>query len=224
MSLWDWTGLALVVAGGAVAAAELIRWLQEQRTLREALVSVIPGGRIRSRDDLVALWRFVGQHVFWEPAKATESDRTLLRDTAVRTLATGVGLCGENARLSVRLLRLAGCPASRLYLFGERWGHVVAEVWWDGAWRLFDAHQDPATLPSDAEVGVLPTDDIACLPNRVAENQWVSAATAKLFRRVPALARRRIPGPFVVLVESPHLLKAAAGLVLAAIGALVLLR
>lgn len=216
-------GAGLVAGGALWALMELRGWLAERRVLRGVLALALPGGRVRSRDDVLALWRLVGGRVRWEPARAFEDRRPLLRDPAGTTWARGEGLCGENARLSVRLLRLAGCRAHRLYLFGERWGHVVVELRWDGAWRLFDAHQDAVTLPSDEEVGVLTTEDLARFPNRQVGNRWVAAATVKALRGFPLMARRPPPGLVVEVMESPNLLRLTGALAVTGAGVAALL-
>ena len=69
---------------------------------------------------------------------------------------------------------------------------------------------------------VLPTTDVPHYPNHHAENPWVGAATSKLLRGVPGLARRRLPGVLVEWAESPHLIRASMALMAACAGGLLL--
>ncbi len=209
-----WVGLA---AGVAWAAVELRAQVEERRVLAETLRGIVTDGRIDSLDDLRALWRYLVAHVRWQPARGRR--RPLLRTPAASTLRSGIGLCGENARAAVLLLRLGGMRAHRLYLFGPRWGHVVVECLTPDGWRLFDAHADDATLPMAEQIGTLVTTDPARLPNLVAENPWTGAATLKPLRLVNGLARRHPPDALVAFMESPHLVKAGLGVALALLGA-----
>lgn len=214
---------ALLAAGGSVMITmNLVGWVRERRELWYVLRSVVPDGRISHREDLVALRRGLAQRIRYDTSRM-HAPRPLLRASAGQTLASGYGFCGENARVSIRLLRLAGVRAHRLYLLGARWGHVVVECWWEGDWRLFDAHADPATAPADDEVGFLPTDDVDRLPNRATENPWRAASTSKFLTRLPALARWRPPGIAVEVVESPHLIRTLLGGLLLGAGLALLL-
>lgn len=210
-------GWVLVAAGSAILAASLVRWWAERAYLRRVLTSVVPDGAIRERKDLVALQRHLTSAIRFDMARAHER-RPLLRQRARETLETGHGFCGENARVAIRLLRLGGVRAHRLYLFGARWGHVVVEHRWDGGWRLFDANDDPATKPAEDALGRIDTADPTAFPNAVAENPWRAAAVAKALRPFPRLRRVPPPAPVVALAESPDLVRAAAGLAMVAVG------
>lgn len=210
-------GAALVAAGGLCVVASLARWAAERRYLRAVLADAVDGGAIRTREDLVALQRHLSSAIRFDMARAHEP-RPLLRHRARETLESGHGFCGENARVAVRLLRLGGVRAHRLYLFGEKWGHVVVEHRWDGGWRLFDANDDPATKPGEDRIGRIDAEDLAAYPNAVAENPWRAAAVAKVLRGFPGLRRVRPPAPVVALAESPDLILALGGAVVAAVG------
>jgi hypothetical protein len=213
--------IVLAAAGGA-AIVFVALWRRERAALRAWLYAVVPGGRIRSREDLVALKRKLSDAIHYDPAHMHDP-RPLLRAGAVRTLAEGRGFCGENARVALSLLRLGGVPAHRLYLQGARWGHVVVEHRWDGAWRLFDAHNDPRTALPDEGVGRIDTDALDRFPNRVADNPWLSSY------RIPGLGRKqwgariRPPAAVTEIGESPALMGAVACAVLGAIAGVVLL-
>jgi hypothetical protein len=209
-------GLAGVV-GGAVA------WWRERRVLSALLRELAPSGRITTRAELVQLKRRLSAAIRWDEARMHDP-RPPLRASARRVLESGEGFCGENARVAVRVLRLGGVDAHRLYLVGERWGHVVVEHRWDGAWRLFDAHVDPRTQLADDQVGRIDAEDLRAFPNRAAENPW------RRSYRIPGLGaqrwaeRLRPPAPVIALAETPSLVALVAGAVLAFAAALVLLR
>ena len=215
-------GWLLVVGGAGAALVFVLAWWRERRYLAGVLARVVPGGRVRDAKDLVALQRFLRASIRFDMDHAHDP-RPLLRQRARATLERGEGFCGENARVAVRLLRLGGVRAHRLYLFGARWGHVVVEHAWDGAWRLFDANDDPATLPPEDALGRIDASRLDAFPNAVAENPWESAAVAKGLRRVPALARIKPPAPVVVLAESPDLVWASVAMMIAMVGGVILM-
>lgn len=218
-----WIGLA---GGLAVALGGILAWWRERRTLLALLREVAPSGRFRSREELVQLKRRLSASIHHDEARM-HGPRPLLRASAERTLATGEGFCGENARVAVRVLRLGGVPAHRLYLQGERWGHVVVEHPWEGAWRLFDAHGDPRTALPDERVGRIDAEDLAAFPNDAVENPWRRSwrlPGAGLFPS-GAMSRIRPPGLLTSLMETPALVATAAGggVALIALGALLVL-
>jgi hypothetical protein len=69
---------------------------------------------------------------------ACPTDRGLLDEPL---LASGQGLCNEQARVFVRLCQVAGIPARLIFLFysNKKNGHVVAEFYADGRWSMADA-------------------------------------------------------------------------------------
>ena len=216
-----WIGL---VGGLAVALGGVLAWWRERRTLMALLREVAPSGRFGSREELVRLKRRLSAAIRYDPARMHDP-RPLLRASAERTLATGDGFCGENARVAVRLLRLGGVPAHRLYLQGERWGHVVVEHPWEGAWRLFDAHNDPRTALPDDRVGRIDADDLYAFPNEAIENVW------KRSWRIPGAgrfrgrwaSRARPPAIVTALLETPALVVTAAGSLVALVALAALL-
>ena len=211
----------VVAAGLALLGAGLGAWWRERALLLRVLREVAPDGRIATRAQLVRLKRRLSTSIRWSDARMHDP-RPPLRASARRVLETGTGFCGENARVAVRLLRLGGVDAHRLYLVGERWGHVVVEHRWDGGWRLFDAHADPRTELADDRVGRVDTERLADFPNRAPENAWRGSF------RIPGLGRRawgarlRPPAALTALAETPSLVAALAGAALALAGTLAL--
>jgi hypothetical protein len=210
-------GGAALILGGALA------WWRERAFLLEVLREIAPSGRIGTREELVRLKRRLSGAIRWDEARMHDP-RPLLRASARRVLETGAGFCGENARVAVRLLRLAGVDAHRLYLVGERWGHVVVEHRWEGGWRLFDAHVDPRTELADADVGRIDTEDLRAFPNRAAGNPWRGSYRVPGLGRLVGMGRMRPPPIATAVAETPALVAVAAGILLALAAALVLLR
>ena len=109
-------------------------------------------------EDLVRLKKFLTMTIDTDPAR-TDEPRPLLRASASNTLERGFGFCGERST-AILLLGAGGVRAHRLYIEGERWGHVAVEHEWDGRWTLFDAHDDPHTVLPDALVCNVPSDEL----------------------------------------------------------------
>jgi hypothetical protein len=214
----------IALAGGvALCLGGALAWWRERALLLAVLREVAPSGRIAAREELVRLKRRLARSIHWDEARM-HAPRPLLRASARRVLETGEGFCGENARVAVRLLRLGGIDAHRLYLVGERWGHVVVEHRWDGGWRLFDAHVDPRTQLGDEQVGLIDAGDLRAFPNRAAENPWRGSFRVPLLGRLGGMSRVRPPGILTALAETPALVAVTGGALLVLAAALVLTR
>lgn len=198
----------------------MVLWARELRFLRDVLRGIVPSGRIRQREDLVLIKNYLTSHIRYDRSRVNDP-RPLLRASARRTLASGHGFCGENARVAMWLLGLGGVRCHRVYLEATVWKHILLEHQWEGAWKFFDAHADPATVLPDDAVGRIESSDLARLPNGHEGNAYVRSYRLRPFHRVAFLRRfeqLRLPGPLALLVESPALLHAAAGGVVAAAG------
>jgi hypothetical protein len=205
----------VALLGAAVAFA--LRAAAERRELRRALEEVIGSPPIRTEAQLLRLHHAL--HARIDPrAVDKEARRPLLRNRAVEVWRSGVGLCGENARVAIALLDLGGVRANRLYLRGERWDHCMAEILWRGRWVAFDGHDDEALRMTDDQVGQLPSTDIASLPNRAGRNPWRRAVRFKpLLATAPSgLDAVRPPRTLVRMAESPDAIRALALMVAAA--------
>ena len=202
------------------ATGALVLWVRELRFLRDVLRGILPSGRIRQREDLVLIKNYLASHIGYDQRRVNDP-RPLLRASASRTLRSGEGFCGENARAAMWLLTLGGVRCHRVYLEATLWKHTLLEHRWEGAWRFFDAHGDPATALPDDAVGRIESNDLARLPNAHEGNAYLRAYRLRPFHRVALLRpfeQFRLPGPVALLVESPALLHAVAGLVVAAAG------
>lgn len=211
-------GTILILGGAALALLSGAAWRRERTLLADVLRPIAPTGRITTRDQLVALKRRLAR-IQWDEARMHEP-RPLLRASARRVLETDEGFCGENARTAVKLLRLGGMDANRVYVLGERWGHVVVEHRWDGGWALFDGHADPRTALADDQVGRIAAEDLAAYPNRVVENPWRRSYRIPGLGRLPfgRAGRARPPAVVTALAETPSLLGLSAGLLLVLLG------
>ncbi len=217
LRLWGW---ALVVGGATWSILALVVWVQELRFLRGVLREILPSGRIRRREDLVLIKNYLASHIRYDQRRVNEP-RPLLRASAHRTLASGHGFCGENARVALWLLSLGGVRAHRVYLDATRWKHILLEHRWEGGWRFFDAHGDPATVLPDEAVGRIESSNLGRLPNGHEGNAYLRSYRLRPFHDRPFLRRfeqLRLPVPLTLLLHSPALLHAGAGAVIAAIG------
>ena len=217
-----WFGLSIVVLGVVYALGQVRAYLSERHLLRGTLARLGNGGYFRDREDLVRLKRYLSTHIRYDPKRVNDA-RPLLRHSAEHILKTGFGFCGENARVAIRLLGMGGVRAHRVYLEGPRWQHNVVEHEWEGSWKLFDAHSDPASLLPDEDVGSIESSDIARFPNRHEGHPWLQSYRIKLFHSLLPLRRFeqiRVPRWVAQLVETPSLVKAMLGMVGAACGLL----
>ena len=212
---WEAGGVgafAAVAVALAFVAVNLVAHLRESRELRR-----VAGERLglppASREHLVRLLEFLHERVSYEGLDKNMR-RPLLRQGAYETLRSGKGFCGENARLAIRLMNFIGIPAARIYVSGEKWPHVLTECQLDGRWWLFDGHNDPETAMTPAEVGAIESPRIDQLRNHH-PNAYIAFQRIRLFHGHPGLERlekMRLPNWMIQILESPHMLKAIAGI------------
>jgi hypothetical protein len=217
-------GLGLLVLGVAWSGVALFAALREVGYLKRILRKIVPGGRIRAREDLVRIKNYLSTHVRYDRRRVNDP-RPWLRASARETLTTGFGFCGENARAALWLLGLGGVRAHRVYIDATIWKHILLEHRWEGGWKFFDSHGDPATVLPDDAVGRIESTDLAALPNGHEGNAYLCTYRLRPFHAVPGLRRfeqLRLPWLGALVLESPSLLHAGAGLALAGGGALCL--
>jgi len=215
-----WFGWCITVLGVTYGLAQVRAYRVERHLLRVTLARLGNGGYFRNREDLIRLKRYLSTHIRYDSKRVNEA-RPLLRHSAEHILRTGFGFCGENARVAIRLLGMGGVRAHRLYLEGQLWQHNVVEHEWEGSWKLFDAHPDPASLLPDEDVGAIESSDIARFPNYHEGHPWLRSYRIKVFHGVPVLQRfeqTRVPGWVAKIAETPSLLKAMLGLLGASCG------
>lgn len=144
---------------GSVDAGDLVpsRFVEsDQPAIRRKAAELVSG---MSREDAFRIFCFVSRHVHWQPLRRHDRDGMEVwsggEDSALRTLETGGGGCGEFANLTVALLRAAGIPARPVgglalpsMAPGEsrstEWTHPAGSHAWvefyvEGAWELADS-------------------------------------------------------------------------------------
>ena len=191
----------------------------EKKAIKKTVFGIINAKKITEIKDLIKLKNFLQQHISFEGLDKN-AKRPILRATAVETLKTGKGFCGENTRLAILFLIYGGLKTNRLYLFGKSWQHVVCEPEWEGQYYLFDGHNDENTSLDNALIAQIPSEDIKAYPNKYPTNPWQDYARIKILYKILSLrkySKIRPPRFFVLLFENPSLLKASFFLGLAVV-------
>lgn len=209
--------------------SEFLMFKRSNRILRELISSYYGpewNGRITEVEQFIILKEFLSSRISNEGLDSNNK-RPFFRNSVLETLALGKGYCGENTRVGVRILNLCGVQANRIYLQGPRWGHVVCEFKWNGERFLLDGHACPQTFMPNEMVCFIKTIEFQKLPNKVEEiNPWIDYCRIKLFYNKPILNRFSkfpLPRPFNELVESPHLLRIALGILIIFINTLLIM-
>lgn len=215
--------IAITAAGFLAFLFFSIKELNEIQYLKKTLLNVIGKTNITSVDDLVKIKNYLNTTIKYNPELRTKK-RPLLRHTATQILQSNYGFCGENARVSIKLLLLGGISARRIYLYGIKWGHVVIEQKINGNWYLFDGHYDPKTKLEDHQVGAIQSEALAAYPNQYEDNDYIDFCRVKLFYKITPLrkyAKLKLPSLVVYLFESPNLIKAGCSILITFAGILL---
>ena len=102
------------------------RHFQESRWLAAVSHRIVARANAHTpREQAIALRDYVRAHVSY--AGAQHEGRPFLRATSRETIESGLGFCGESARVFLRLAYMQGLRAQRVNLHG-RIRHVVTEV------------------------------------------------------------------------------------------------
>lgn len=200
-----------------VALIYILLFISEKKTLDITLKEIIGCSRIARLDDIVKIKNYLTTKIQYSLLDKNVK-RPLLRATAVQTLKSGKGFCGENSRLAVLLLNYGGVRANRIYLYGELWQHVVCEFKWGDNYYLFDGHNDPETALNDEYIGKILSSDINSYPNGYISNPWVDYCRIKIFRQIYFLrfmSKIRPSTLSVYIFENPYLIKSILFLFLA---------
>lgn len=215
-------GFVFIGMGVAMLTIQLYQHRKENSFLKEVLSRVIGANRITARDQLVKLKNHLLEHIQYDMDKR-DANRPPLRATARATYQNAYGFCGENARLFIRLLHVGGVRANRVYLEGSGLYHVLLEHEWEGNWYVLDGHNDELITMSDDEVTAIPSSDPTRFPNRYEGNGWERAFRNKQFHQFgfKGMAAKRPSSLTSALMESPHLIMAAIGVVDIILGAVL---
>lgn len=150
----------------------------------------------RATDDLsrvIALRDYLRGHVTWRGVP--QEGRPFLRDSAVETITSGRGWCGEGSRAFVGLARELGIPAQRIIFTGET-PHVVAEAEVAPGNRVIVDSQQPPMV-SELE----PLDSVVLRPQF---EDYYSVNLERLGLRWLITRVKLTAGPFTYFLESPH--------------------
>ncbi len=127
------------------------RWRTAQDIVREALEAFGDPATMSERDKARAIWEFQRANRFHASAADTPENQ----DPVKMFNVYGYTLCGDDAPVLADLWRLAGLKTRA----GYPAGHVLSEVWYDGAWHLLDGdehgiylHRDNATIASEEDL------------------------------------------------------------------------
>lgn len=184
----------------------LFKELQELSYLKRTLYGIIGKHKISTIDDLIKIKNFLNQHIKYNDDLKSQK-RPLLRKTATQTLKTGLGFCGENTRVAIKLFLIGGIKARRIYLYRKIWQHVLLEHKWENSWFMFDGHFDPDTILIDEKVAKIPVENIDEYPNNYPNNPYLYFCRIKVLQKVKSLSKIKLPISLVYLMESPYLIK-----------------
>ena len=134
-------GIVIFIVGFVFFIYFIIKEFQEVSFLKKTLKEINGKVIISSVQDLINIKNYLNKNITYNSDLRTKK-RPLLRHTASQILKSNYGFCGENARVSIKLLLLGGLKAARIYLYGTKWGHVVIEHKLDNSWFMFDGHFD----------------------------------------------------------------------------------
>lgn len=200
-----------------------VLYCRERLYMKRVLIGIINSPRIKTRDHLVSIKRFLNKHIHYDTSRKNEA-RPLLRASATETLNSNYGFCGENARVAIHLLHAGGVRANRLYLEARTSAHVAVEHFWEGHWFYFDGHNDPEVMLCDQKVATIAATQINEFPNMFRDRDpWIVSYRVRLCFKTSlfhSFCDIRLPMWFILFTESPALMKSMLFAMLA-IGAFI---
>lgn len=215
--------VVIIIVGFLAFIYFMVKELQEIRFLKKQLHQIIGKTTISSIPDLIKIKNHLNKTITYNSDLKTKK-RPLLRHTASQILNMNYGFCGENARVAIKLFILGGVKALRIYLYGEKWGHVVIEHKWQNTWFLFDGHYDPLTKLEDKDVASIKSEDLLSYPNGYPENMYVDYCRIKLLymlKPFKSMSKIKIPSFIAYFFESPYLIKGYLAIVVTFAGLLL---
>jgi hypothetical protein len=184
------------------ASWQIALQIQEDNRLSQIAESVVSQKGATTRyEKACALRDFLRMTVSYQ--QAAHDGRPFLRATALETLNSGKGYCGEVTRSFIGLARMVDIPAQRINLYGKV-NHVVAIAdLGDGKPTLIDC-QNPAHIH-----------DLQTLDKTLLQPEFSDYSTLN-FRRIGIgwlVPRLKLDiGWLSYLTENPHAIKAAGAL------------
>lgn len=196
--------------------SHFVFYIIEKRKISNLTHKLIKKNNIETEQDIISIKKYLLETIHCD-VNEKPRHRSLLRATAMQTLKSGHGFCGDNARLAINILHVGGIKANRIYLFGKKWIHIVVEMKLKGQWFLFDGHNDPEMLLTDEMVCKIPSEEIDSYPNNYPMNPWLNFCRIKLLRRKPfpkSWCKIRLASFLILFFENPNLIKAVFFLLL----------
>lgn len=196
--IWRHKLLLTSVLLAIFAAWQAFHQIQEDSRLRQIAESIVSeAGATTQRHKAVAIRDFLRKNVTYQGVSI--SGRPFLRSTALETINSGKGYCGEVTRSFIGLARTVGVQAQRINLYGKN-NHVVAVAdLGDGESTIIDC-QHPAHI-----VELQTLDKVMLLPE-------FSDYSTFNFRRIGfgwLIPRLKVNiGWLTYLTENPNALKA----------------
>ena len=184
------------------AVWQAIHQIQEDSRLRQIAESIVSqAGAATQQQKAVALRDFLRKNVTYQGVSI--AGRPFLRATALETINSGKGYCGEVTRAFIGLARTVGVQAQRINLYGKE-NHVVAVAdLGDGESTIIDC-QHPAYI-----VELQTLDKVMLMPE-------FSDYSTFNFRRIGLgwlVPRLKLDiGWISYLSENPHAIKAAVAI------------
>lgn len=176
-----------------------IQWM-EYREIQTITTDIIKNsGALDNRSRVIAIRDYLRKNVTHLEAPYLDKDRPFLRATALETLKSGKGYCGEVSRAFINMAAAAGIKSQRINLYGEKI-HTVAE-----------AELSPVDLVIVDALDTPQIEGLERLDKVILRPEYDDYFTLNLRRLRLNWLIRRIKmeiGPLTYWTENPHLLKA----------------
>lgn len=187
---------------------------QTQKIFEKEIVEI---KKISEEKRVRIIMRYIKKTLSFEGVNKT-AKRPFLRATAVETLKSKKGLCGEFSRVGILLLHFAGIEAQRFYLFGPKWEHVLLNCKIDGKWYLIDNFNEPSVEMKETDIKKVEFPKFELLRNDwSALNPWTDYQSVRFFHNYSFLRNYRaiiFPHTLVIFFASPYLIKSVFFVVL----------
>lgn len=111
----------------------------------EGMLAGIVDDTMTAEAKAIAIWQFV---VDWRYHYIAAETGDEIDDPVKLINVYGYGLCGNSAA-GIHALSAAAAMPARIWSLGE---HVVAEIWYDGGWHMFDADHEVYYRGGDGDI------------------------------------------------------------------------
>jgi hypothetical protein len=135
-----------VVNEGSIPISFYISPRQVNLFNTSAILTSVTYGSMTEAEKAYALWRFVADYT-WHGEPLSKSSQ-LLHNPAMLVNSFGSVICDDVSAALVNLAKLAGLNARVVSLNG----HVVAEIYYDQSWHMFDADMDNVYFNEDKSI------------------------------------------------------------------------